>query len=96
METQFEDQTREAVRRGQRAKALLEDPILAGAFEGMEAQIIEAWKASLDPVERELLHHRCIALKALKSELEILVGRGEWAEDDRKKAERRQKFGANL
>jgi hypothetical protein len=96
MPAQSELAAQDEVRLGHRAAELLADPILADAFLRMEDQIITAWKVSQDPLERELLHRRCIALKALKSELEILVGRGEWAEKAIKTTARREKFGETL
>jgi hypothetical protein len=96
MQTSLKGDIDQDIRRGHRAAELLADPILAGAFQELDAEILQAWRKSANPDEREALHHRMIALAAVKSKLEVLVGRGEWAENDVKLAARREKFGVNL
>jgi hypothetical protein len=95
MPAQYKEDIDQTIRQGHRATELLADPILANAFAELDAEILQAWRKSANPDEREALHHRMIALAAVKSKLEVLVGRGEWAENDVKVAARRDKFEEN-
>lgn len=40
------DETEGAIRRGERARALIEDPLVRDALAGIEARCIQAWRLS--------------------------------------------------
>ena len=96
MLAQFKNDLDQDMRRAARAKELLEDPILANAFQELDAEIIAAWRGSVRPEEREALHHRMKVLEAFRGKLEILMGNGDKAKHDLQSMARREKFGVNL
>ncbi len=63
------DKHSDKARRGERAEALLSDPLMKEAFETLEETYIETWKAA-DTVEaRENTHRLMASLITLKAHL---------------------------
>lgn len=81
-----------AIRRGQRARELLNDEILVGAFAQIEADLTAAWKVSkLDAEEqRRECYLMLRALHAVHAELRRVMNDGA-IEADRIEREQREK-----
>ncbi len=82
--------------RGRRARALIDDPVLALGFQRLEQDLIAAWRNSRphDYDQRESLYLRLAALGSLRQELALIVEEGKLAErrrlhDDRAAEARR-------
>lgn len=73
-----------AAARGQRAKALLEDELLAGAFEGLRADYLKFWEATTarDTDARERLWQAMQILGKVRTHLENIVANGTMAEHE--------------
>lgn len=61
-----EDKLRDAVQRGDRAKALLQNELLVEAFDNLESKIMEEWKAT-DPEDKERREDAWRSLKLLQT-----------------------------
>ena len=79
--------------RGERAKRLLEDPLLVEAFQAVEMQCINDWLAADTVESRDLCWHRASACKGVHQILTSVMSDGTLAADEieREKA-RRGKF----
>ncbi|WP_421722924.1 hypothetical protein [Bauldia sp.] len=67
---------------GDRARALLDDPLLADAFAGVERAYMDEWKANalnLGPEGREEIWRAVQLIAKVKAHLEALVRDGELA-----------------
>lgn len=71
-------------RRGAEARALLENPVLVGAFEALETEYLKAWRESkpADQEERERLWLAVGILNEIKRHLRIVVDAGAVAKRD--------------
>jgi hypothetical protein len=69
--TDDEISLRRTVAAAERARAFIEDPLLVGAFEALEARFLMAWRATqpTDTDGRETLWHHIQALGELRLEL---------------------------
>ena len=67
--------------RGEKAKAVLRNPILAEAFEELGSRYIEAWKVTSieQDTQREKIFQMYQALLAVQGHLEEVVSTGELA-----------------
>ena len=75
-----EGKRREEQNRGERAKALMRDPLIVEAFDVLEGKYIEAWKdssSSLD--ERETLFQMYQALMVVRGHLLEVIETGDLA-----------------
>jgi len=75
-----EGKRREEQNRGERAKALMRDPLIVEAFDVLEGKYIEAWKdssSSLD--ERETLFQMYQALMVVRGHLSEVIETGDLA-----------------
>jgi hypothetical protein len=75
-----EGKRREEQNRGERAKALIRDPLIVEAFDVLETKYIEAWKdssSSLD--ERETLFQMYQALMVVQGHLSEVIETGDLA-----------------
>lgn len=75
------------IERGKMARELLDHPMLAAAFEGVEAGVFEAWKGATDPVSRETLWAGFHGARRVQVWLEAIADDGMMAEADAKRAE---------
>lgn len=77
--------------RGQRARALLEDPLLAEALARILADCRAAWAATRpdEVAERERLYHLSCATERLQGELRAIMADGAFAEAADQAAKRR-------
>ncbi len=67
------DAAEESILRGRRAQQLLDDPLIAEAFEAMEADLVAAWRAA--PVrDVEGREHLWLMLRASEKLRGIFVG----------------------
>lgn len=69
---------RREVSRAEAARAYIEDPILVGAFEALEARFLMAWRATqpTDTAGREQLWHHIQALAEVRQELQHVLDDG--------------------
>ena len=72
---------RRRVAAAERARAYIDDPLLVGAFEALEARYLMGWREtrSDDTTGREALWHRVRALAVLRAELNTALEDGEMA-----------------
>jgi hypothetical protein len=72
---------RRTVAAAERARAFIEDPLLVGAFEALDARFLLAWRNSPAdrPEMRERLWHHIQALAEVRAELETVLSDGEMA-----------------
>jgi hypothetical protein len=64
---------------GERAEALLHDPLMVYLFEELERTVVEEWKAARTPAERERAHSVVTALSRLDERMLAVAGAGEHA-----------------
>jgi hypothetical protein len=85
--------------RGTRANALLEDELLVGAFDALEASYSSAWRQTLidDVAGREKLFLAINIVSKVRDHLGAMVANGKLAQVELKElaqtAERRKRFG---
>lgn len=89
-----EGKVRESMERGEKASALLRNELLQEAFDRLEADFIQAWKASSveDSQNRERLYMLCQNLSALRGYLEGVVTDGKLAKAQLDELHNRIKF----
>ena len=89
-----ECKVRESMERGEKASALLRNELLQEAFDRLEADFIQAWKASSveDSQNRERLYMLCQNLSALRGYLEGVVTDGKLAKAQLDELQNRIKF----
>lgn len=89
-----EGKVRESMERGEKAAALLRNELLQEAFNQLEADFIQAWKASSveDSQNRERLYMLCQNLSALRGYLEGVVTDGKLAKAQLDELQNRIKF----
>ncbi|MGY4307187.1 hypothetical protein ACVIJ6_004430 [Bradyrhizobium sp. USDA 4369] len=94
-----ESMLQQAAARGIRAKALLEDDLLASAFDALEASYSSAWRqTSIDDVAgREKLFLAINIVGKVRDHLGAILANGKLAQTELKElaltAERRKRFG---
>lgn len=69
---------RRTIAAAERARALIEDPLLVAAFEALEARVLLGWR-STDPTDtagREALWHHFQALGEVRAQLETVLNDG--------------------
>lgn len=71
-----EQELRRAVAQADRARAVIEDPVLQAAFTALEARYIQGWRAAYDAAARDDLWHRIKALEKLQDELAGVLNDG--------------------
>lgn len=89
-----EGKVRESMERGEKAAALLRNELLQEAFNQLESDFIQAWKASSveDSQNRERLYMLCQNLSALRGYLEGVVTDGKLAKAQLDELQNRIKF----
>jgi len=65
--------------RGQKAKALLENPLLTEAFDKVDSLLVEIWRDAKDPNIREDAHRAVSLLPKIKAAIETHVHAGDLA-----------------
>lgn len=72
------DALEDAIRRGERARAILEDALVIEAFDGIEANLLAAWRASpqRDAEGRERLWAMVAAMDAFKAAFTVYMNDG--------------------
>lgn len=94
------DAAEDAIRRGERAQSLLEDPLFRDTWETLEAEILHQWRDSpvRDTEGRERLFMAIRLLERLRGLFEAHVANGKLAsariDDLRRDQALRQTFGA--
>lgn len=75
------DPSEEAIRRGERAQAILADPLVVEAFAGIEADLLAAWRAAptRDVEGRERIWAMLRGLDAARQAFEAHVSTGKVA-----------------
>ena len=89
-----EGKRREEQNRGERAKALMRDPLIVEAFDVLEEKYISAWKdSSSSQDERETLFQMYQALMVVRGHLSEVISTGDLAklEMDSKRFRRGEK-----
>ena len=83
-----------ALVRGQKARALLEDPLIAEALSLMERGVLDAWKASdgADHEGRERLYHYQRAIRQFRQFFAEAVTTGKFAEREIAQIRKRRGF----
>lgn len=71
---------RRTIAAAERARALIEDPLLVDAFDHLEQLYTASWKASQNPAERDALWHRTKALENLRADLNTTLNDGVMAQ----------------
>ena len=76
--TNEDQELRGRVARSERARAIIEDPLLTGAFEALDARFLLAWRQSPAGASdvRERIWHHLQALAEVKAELESVLQDG--------------------
>lgn len=75
-----EGKLREEQSRGERAKALMRDPLILEAFDKLEDRYVEAWKdSSSSQDERETLFQMYQALMVVRGHLSEVIETGDLA-----------------
>lgn len=74
--TNEEMELRRVVAQADRARLIIEDPILTGAFTALEARYIAGWRAAYDVADREQLWQRIKALEKFQDELTAVLNDG--------------------
>jgi hypothetical protein len=72
----------EEIRRGEQARALLEDALLTESFAALEQQYVQAWRdqtAVPDAAARELIWQHLQALRNVRGHLESVLVTGQMA-----------------
>lgn len=71
------DQAEAEIAKGKRAAAFLEqDGVFAEAWQELDARIVNQWRVSKDPTERERLHALTLAMTGLQNVLAGYVENG--------------------
>ena len=66
----------ELIRRAERLKAFLADEVVVQAFDNLDKDYFEQWKAGATPAERELLWAKGRALDELRGAFRAIVDAG--------------------
>lgn len=66
-------------RRGEEAKAILDNPIYTDAYEGIRSEIIRSWEESRDAGDREQLHQLLGLLGKVNAAMAAVMRSGEVA-----------------
>lgn len=74
--TNEELELRRVVAQADRARLIIEDPVLVAAFTALEARYIQGWRAAYDAASRDELWHRIKALDKLQDELAGVLNDG--------------------
>jgi len=68
---------RAAIARGQRAKQVMDDPLVKELFEELETAMTNEWKLAATVEAREAAHAKLFGLLAFSTELRIQFERGQ-------------------
>lgn len=68
----------ETIERGNRSKAILNDPLVEEALEAIEKGIIETWQSSTVTETREELWYTLMGLRRFKGIFETAISSGEF------------------
>lgn len=81
MTSDAEFQLRRVADAADRARPLIDDPLLTGAFEVLEVRFMRAWRATAptDTAGREQLWHHIQALAEVRAELNRVLEDGDMA-----------------
>ena len=71
----------EIVDRARMARDVLDSPVYTGAYEQIEAGIIEAWRDARSSEDREHLHRMLVSLQKVRKVIESTMQAGKLAED---------------
>ena len=77
----------DSIQRGQRAEAILNDPIYTEAYETVETALMDQWRESKSPDEREAIYNSVIGLQRAKYVLEQYMQSGEYDKELKEKYE---------
>ena len=66
------------IQRGEHAARLLDDPLLKEAFAGLESLMVQSWKTTTNPEEREQLWYTLKGLERFRSMFETAVQSGQY------------------
>lgn len=72
----------EAVRKGNTARRLLNDPVMVEAFAAADASFVKEWREATNPSDREKAHDKQAALVEVKRALERILSDGEMAKSE--------------
>lgn len=68
------------IRDGRTAARILNDPVFQRAVQEADDEIVAEWRRADGAIERERAHADQAALRRVVRQLEVIVGRGEFAE----------------
>jgi hypothetical protein len=76
-----EQELRRVVAQAERARLIIDDPLLVGAFEALDARFLLAWRNSPadKPELRERLWHHIQALAEVRAEMQTVLDDGSMA-----------------
>ena len=77
----------ERIERGREAQVLLNHPLLQEAFKGVEAGMVEQWKACADAVSRETLWSGLHGARRVETFLKALADDGKMATNEAAQAD---------
>lgn len=80
----MDDKIKQAIRKAEHAKTLLENPVLTGAWEQVEGDLHKMWANSKsdDTDGREALYRELHGLKSVRARLEQTINAGKLAEKE--------------
>ncbi len=89
----MESEEEKEIRDAERAKEILEDPLLQGSLDKMEEEYISAWKQSKtgDKEERDILWQLVWAIGEFRTHLSVIMQRGEFHKDRLQKSMKRKR-----
>jgi hypothetical protein len=67
----------QVIQRSEEAQRLLDHPLLAEAFEAVDADFVEEWRVATNPEKREAAWYKIQALNAVQDHLQGVVSKGE-------------------
>jgi predicted metal-dependent hydrolase len=83
------DKSEEAIRRGHRAKALIEDDLLKETFATLEQTYIARWRDSADIADRETLWRAVRIVGDVRDELLNVLNNGKIAQAELERLQKR-------
>jgi len=89
----MESEEKKEIRDAERAKEILEDPLLQDTLDKMEAEYITKWKNSQtgEKEERDILWQLVWAIREFQSHLSVIMQRGEFHKDRLQKSLKRKR-----
>lgn len=83
----------DSIERGQRAATILDDPLYKESFEVVTEALMEQWKNSNKPSEREAIHSLWYGLQQSKGVLESYMESGSYEREMKKAIKGQVKHG---